>query len=97
MAVKEAEEDEDVTEENAEIENMVWNIISKGWSSKSCVLKAFAVKGWLIPLVDTPWTLQFALDWHSMDISLISKLGESSFYRCKWAVQHLADYRLTVD
>lgn len=31
MAVKEAEEDEDFTEENAEIENMVWNIISKGW------------------------------------------------------------------
>jgi len=31
MAVKEAEEDEDVTEENAEIENMVWNIISKEW------------------------------------------------------------------
>lgn len=25
MAVKEAEEDEDVAEENAEIENMVWN------------------------------------------------------------------------
>lgn len=73
MAVKEAEEDEDVTEENAEIENMVWNIISKGWSSKSCVLKAFAVKGWLIPSVDTPWTLQFALDRHSMDISLISR------------------------
>ena len=30
MAVKEAEEDEDVNEENADIENMVWNIISKG-------------------------------------------------------------------
>jgi len=33
MAVKEAEEDEDVTEESAEIENMVWNVISKGWYS----------------------------------------------------------------
>ena len=30
MAVKEAEEDEDVNEENADMENMVWNIISKG-------------------------------------------------------------------
>ena len=30
MAVKEAEEDEDVNEENADIENMVWNM-RKGW------------------------------------------------------------------
>ena len=30
MAVKEAEEDENVNEENEDIENMVWNI-SKGW------------------------------------------------------------------